>query len=186
LTDRFSKPDRDLVDQTCYEALTPSQLKKYFDQCIIIDNLSPHYLFGRLSLKYTKATNYALHIMAYMIKQDGGENISLQPLASHMNMSPTYLSKVLTQLVKADLIHSTPGVNGGYSLRKKKEDISFFDVTQAMEGSGALFTCEMSDESECRLQKVMREAEDRMDSYLRDKKLYKVIQDIPVQGTCYK
>jgi Rrf2 family protein len=137
-------------------------------------------------LKYTKATNYALHILAYMIRQDGGENLSLQPLASHLNMSHTYLSKVLTQLVKADLIQSTPGVNGGYSLRKKKEDISFFDVTQAIEGSGALFTCEMSDENECRLNKVMREAEERMESYLRDKKLYEVVQDIPAQGTCYR
>jgi Rrf2 family protein len=71
---------------------------------------------------------------------DGSENLSLQPLANHLNMSPTYLSKILTQLVKADLIQSTPGVNGGYSLRKKKEDISFFDVTQAVEGSGAFFT----------------------------------------------
>jgi Rrf2 family protein len=136
---------------------------------------------GESSLKYTKATNYALHIMAYIISQDGGENLSLQPLARHMNMSPTYLSKVLTQLVKADLIQSTPGINGGYSLRKKKEDISFFDVTQAIEGSGALFTCEMSDKDECRLKKIMREAEDRMESYLRDKKLYEVIQNIPVQ-----
>jgi Rrf2 family protein len=137
-------------------------------------------------LKYTKATNYALHIMAYIIRQEGGENLSLQPLASHMNISHTYLSKVLTQLVKADLIQSTPGVNGGYSLRKKKEDISFFDVTQAIEGSGALFTCEMSDKSECRLQRVMREAAERMESYLRGKKLYEVVQDIPVQGTGYK
>ena len=134
-------------------------------------------------MKYTKATNYALHIMAYIVMYDGSENLSLQPLANHLNMSPTYLSKILTQLVKADLIQSTPGVNGGYSLRKKKEDISFFDVTQAVEGSGAFFTCEMNDEDNCRIQKVMREAEALMESYLRDKKLYEVVQDVPVHGT---
>lgn len=129
-------------------------------------------------MKYTKATNYALHIMAYFIEYDGSENLSLQPLASHMNISQTYLSKVLTQLVKADLIQSTPGMNGGYSLRKKKEDISFFDVTQAIEGSGALFTCEMGGEGECQLQKVMREAESCMESFLRSKKLFEVMKDI--------
>lgn len=135
-------------------------------------------------MKYTKATNYALHIMAYLVMRDGSENLSLQPLANHLNMSPTYLSKILTQLVKADLIQSTPGVNGGYSLRKKKEDISFLDVTKAVEGSGALFTCEMSDSDSCRIQKVMQEAEKHMESYLRAKKLYEVVQDIPVHGTC--
>lgn len=135
-------------------------------------------------MKYTKATNYALHIMAYMVQHEGSENLSLQPLASHLNMSPTYLSKTLTQLVKANLIQSTPGVNGGYSLRKKKEDISFFDVTQAIEGSGALFTCEMNAEEECRLQKVMREAEELMESYLKDKKLYELVKDIPAHSPC--
>lgn len=123
-------------------------------------------------MKYTKATNYALHIMAFIVKYDGKENLSLQPLAEHMNMSPTYLSKILTQLVKADLIQSAPGMNGGYSLRKSKEDISFFDVIQAIEGSGALFTCEMSDQGDCRLEKVMREAENHMVAYLKDKKIY--------------
>ena len=134
-------------------------------------------------MKYTKATNYALHIMTYIVMYDGSENLSLQPLANHLKMSPTYLSKILTQLVKADLIQSTPGVNGGYSLRKKKVDISFLEVIRAVEGSGAFFTCEMSEEDNCLIQKVMREAETLMESYLRDKKLCEVVQDIPVHGS---
>jgi Rrf2 family protein len=129
-------------------------------------------------MKYTKATNYALHIMAFIVKQEGRENISLQPLANHMNISPTYLSKILTQLVKADLIQSAPGMNGGYSLRKPKNEISFFDVIQAIEGSGALFTCEMSDQDDCVLENVMREAENHMVAYLKEKKLYPVIAKI--------
>jgi Rrf2 family protein len=128
------------------------------------------------SMKYTKATNYALHIMAFMIGQDGKENMSLLPLAKHLEMSPTYLSKILTQLVKADLIQSAPGVNGGYSLRKKRETITFLDVVQAIEGSGALFTCE-ENEDECTLQKVMREAEQRLEGYLQSKTIYEVVKD---------
>jgi len=126
-------------------------------------------------MKYTRATNYALHIMAFFVKQDGNENLSLQPIANHLNISPTYLSKILTQLVKADLIQSAPGINGGYSLRKPKDEISFFDVIQAIEGSGALFTCAMSDQGNCRLEKVMIEAENQMLSYLKHKKLYEVV-----------
>jgi Rrf2 family protein len=134
-------------------------------------------------MKYTKATNYALHIMAFIIAQDGKENISLQPLAKHLEMSPSYLSKILTQLVKADLIQSAPGVNGGYSLRKKREAITFFDVVQAIEGSGALFTCEMNEE-ECNLQKVMREAEQRLEGYLQSKTIYEVVKSSSSQCNC--
>lgn len=126
-------------------------------------------------MKYTKATDYALHIMAYFVKQEGNENLSLQPLAEKKNISPTYLSKILTQLVKADLIQSAPGVKGGYSLRKPKTDISFYDVIQAIEGSGALFTCEMDDNRSCPLEKVMREAEEKMVEYLKEKRIFDII-----------
>jgi Rrf2 family protein len=135
-------------------------------------------------MKYTKATNYALHIIAFFVKQDGRENLSLQLIANHMDISPTYLSKILTQLVKADLIQSAPGVNGGYSLRKPKDEISFFDVIQAIEGSGALFTCEMSDQSDCSLEKIMREAENHMLTYLKQKKLYDVVSANSTSDTC--
>ncbi|KNZ42279.1 RrF2 family transcriptional regulator [Acetobacterium bakii] len=126
-------------------------------------------------MKYTKATNYALHIMAYFVKQEGKDNLSLQPIASHLNISPTYLSKILTQLVKADLIQSAPGVNGGYSLRKPKTEISFYDVIQAIEGSGALFTCEMEENHGCQIEKVMKAAEEKMVSHLKEKHIYDVV-----------
>ncbi len=128
-------------------------------------------------MKYTKATNYALHIVAYMIKYEKNDNLSLQPLAARFNISPTYLSKILTQLVKAGIIQSTPGVNGGYVLRKRKEDISFMDVIKATEGAGSLFSCDLEEEGKCPIDKVMTEAENIMAAYLQNKKLYEVFQD---------
>ncbi|WP_099189618.1 RrF2 family transcriptional regulator [Tepidibacter mesophilus] len=126
-------------------------------------------------MKYTKATNYALHIVAYMVKYDKRDNLSLHPLASHLNISPSYLSKILTQLVKANIIQSTPGVNGGYVLRKNKEDISLFDVIQATEGSSPMFTCEMDENHACKIQEAMEEAENAMETYLKNKKLFDII-----------
>ena len=125
-------------------------------------------------MKYTKATNYALHLMAYFVKKEGKNNLSLQPLAAHMNISPTYLSKILTQLVKTDLIQSTPGVNGGYSLRKPKDEISFYDVIQAIEGSGALFACDIEETYDCRIEKIMKDAEEKMVNYLKQKLIYDI------------
>lgn len=131
-------------------------------------------------MKYTKATNYALHTIVYMIEHTQNEKLSVQILADHFNVSVTYLSKILTQLVKAGLIESTSGVNGGYSLRQKIEAISFMDVIKAIEGTGALFDCNLK-ESTCLIQKVMGEAENIMETYLQDKKLYEVAQS---KSTC--
>ncbi|MGE5676592.1 MAG: RrF2 family transcriptional regulator [Pseudomonadota bacterium] len=133
-------------------------------------------------MKYTKATNYALHIVAYMIMHDKNDNLSLQPLANHFKVSATYLSKILTQLVKSGIIQSTPGVKGGYVLRRKKEDISFMDVIRATEGTGALFSCDLQEEGECFINKVMSEAENVMETYLQDKKLYEAVQNIKHSG----
>ncbi|WP_202710472.1 RrF2 family transcriptional regulator [Sporosalibacterium faouarense] len=128
-------------------------------------------------MKYTKATNYALHTIAYMIKNNKDDKFSLQILADNFNISATYLSKILTELVKADLIQSTPGVKGGYVLRKRVEEISFMDVIKATEGTGALFSCELhDDESGCQIFKVMKEAENVMKRYLQNKKIYEIVQ----------
>jgi len=132
-------------------------------------------LQGDAPMKYTKATNYALHLMAYFVKHEGKVNLSLQPLANQLNISPTYLSKILTQLVKADLIQSSAGVNGGYSLRKSKTDITFYDVLQAIEGSGALFTCEMNENHTCKIEKIMRDAEDKMVTHLKEQHIYDIV-----------
>ena len=127
-------------------------------------------------MKYTKATNYALHAMVYMIEHAENENLTVHALAEHLKVSATYLSKILTQLVKAGLIESTSGVKGGYVLSKKIDKISFMDVIYATEGSGALFKCSFQ-ESKCSIQKVMTEAESVMENYLQDKKLYEIAKD---------
>ena len=124
-------------------------------------------------MKYSKATNYALHTLVYMIEHAQDEKMSVNTLAKHFNVSVTYLSKILTQLVKAGLIDSTSGANGGYFFSKKVEEISFMDVIYAVEGNCALFRCEFQ-ESKCAIHKVIVEAEELMEKYLRDKKLSEI------------
>ena len=127
-------------------------------------------------MKYSKATNYALHTIVYMMEHAQIEKLSVQKLAEHFKVSTTYLSKILTQLVKAGLIESSSGVKGGYVLSKKIGDISFLDVIYAIEGNGAFFKCEFQ-ESKCLIHKVMIEAESLMEKYLEDKKLYEIAKE---------
>ncbi|WP_336773319.1 Rrf2 family transcriptional regulator [Paenibacillus sp. MMO-58] len=122
-------------------------------------------------MKYSKATNYALHTMAFLIAAAPDRPVGVQQLADKQGLSPTYLSKILTKLVKAGLIESASGANGGYRARGKKEDISFLDVIQAIEGTTSIFECCHSENPECRIHRVMLSAEDAMDQHLRNTKL---------------
>jgi Rrf2 family protein len=131
-------------------------------------------------MKYSKATNYALHTMLFLVAMDSNKPVGVQPLADVQNVSPTYLSKILTKLVKAGLIDSVSGVNGGYMLKANKEDISFLDIIYAIEGTASLFSCCMDEEAECEIQKVMVSAEEAMEQYLKEQKIYKLADKITV------
>lgn len=76
-------------------------------------------------MKYSKATNYALHTMVFLTNTPKGKSMNVETLADMQKLSPTYLSKILTKLVKAGLIESNPGVNGGYRISKRPQEVSF-------------------------------------------------------------
>ncbi|MBW7475312.1 RrF2 family transcriptional regulator [Paenibacillus oenotherae] len=122
-------------------------------------------------MKFSKATNYALHTMLFLAAAAPDKHIGVQPLAERQEVSPTYLSKILTKLVKAGMIESASGANGGYRLKRNWEDISFLDIIHAIEGTASLFDCDFNHGTECLIQKVMVEAEEEMETYLKNKKM---------------
>ncbi|MFD3257174.1 RrF2 family transcriptional regulator [Paenibacillus lentus] len=127
-------------------------------------------------MRFTKATNYALHTMLALIDTSPVKPIGVQQLADLQGVSPTYLSKILTRLVKAGMIESVSGANGGYRLSRKKDDITFLDIIHAIEGSASLFECNFLHGDECSIQAVMKEAEERMESHLKNTKLADLAQ----------
>ncbi|CAH1203756.1 Putative HTH-type transcriptional regulator [Paenibacillus plantiphilus] len=122
-------------------------------------------------MKFSKATNYALHTMLFLVAAAPDKHIGVQQLAERQSVSPTYLSKILTKLVKAGMIESASGANGGYRLKRSWEDISFLDIIHAIEGTASLFDCDFNHGPDCLIQLVMVEAEDEMETYLKNKKM---------------
>jgi Rrf2 family protein len=131
-------------------------------------------------MKFSKATNYALHTMLYLAAGAPDKPVGVQHLAEKHGVSPTYLSKILTKLVKSGLIDSVSGANGGYLLRAHTKDVSFLDVIHAIEGTGSLFNCCLEDKTECLIQKVMVSAEEAMEEKLRNQKISELVDRINV------
>jgi Rrf2 family protein len=127
-------------------------------------------------MKYSQATSYALHTMLYFVALPPGKTVGVQQLAEVQELSPSYLSKILTRLVKAGMIESTPGIHGGYRLTRNKAEVSFLDVIHAIEGTASLFHCEDGqDHQGCLIQNVMLQAEQLMEDYLKDRKLIELL-----------
>lgn len=137
-------------------------------------------------MKYSKATNYALHSMVHLAMETDNEAVRVEDLAQLQNLSPTYLSKILTKLAKANLILSTPGVNGGYRLLKSPEQVTFLEIIQAIEGQGALLNCTMTLEGkghhhECLIEKAIADAEDKLLEALAQKTIAGILAQMPVK-----
>ncbi|MCR6104999.1 RrF2 family transcriptional regulator [Salipaludibacillus agaradhaerens] len=122
-------------------------------------------------MKYSKATDYALHTMLFLAVATPNKFVGVQELADRQKVSPTYLSKILTKLAKSGMIESVSGANGGYRLKRNWEEISFLDVIHAIEGTASLFDCNLNHGSECLIQKVMVSAEENMEDYLKEQKI---------------
>ncbi|MEJ8778418.1 RrF2 family transcriptional regulator [Pseudogracilibacillus sp. ICA-222130] len=128
-------------------------------------------------MKFSKATDYALHTMLFLTAATPDKPVGVQLLAEKQKVSPTYLSKILTKLVKAGMIESITGVNGGYRLKRNWEDISFLDIIHAIEGSASLFDCSFDHGPDCPIQRVVLEAEEKMEEHLRNKKMSDLVRE---------
>lgn len=120
--------------------------------------------------------------MVFLALTPNGKTIGVRPLAKIQKVSPTYLSKVLTKLVKAGFVESAPGVNGGYKIVKNVEDISFLEIIQAIEGSASLFNCSLDNNlhnnKNCLIQEVMEEAERKMEGHLKEQTLQDIVNKV--------
>lgn len=127
-------------------------------------------------MKYSKATNYALHTMLFLAKETPNRPVGVQQLAEMQGVSPTYLSKILTKLVKEGMINSISGANGGYTLSQNWEDISFLDIIHAIEGKSSLFDCCLYNDPKCVIKEVMLSAEETLENELRNRKISDLVK----------
>jgi Rrf2 family protein len=112
-------------------------------------------------MRLTKATNYALHTMLFFAIHAPDEHIGVAKLAEQQKVSTTYLSKILTKLVKAGMIESVSGANGGYKLRPGWEELSLLDVIKAIEGFTPIFDYCHGHNPDCLIQKAIESAEEK-------------------------
>jgi Rrf2 family protein len=83
----------------------------------------------------TDKTNIVIHSLAFICaKQNIMESVPAKFIAKELNVSETYLAKVLQPIVKENILSSSRGTKGGYSLQKNSEKIKIIDIFTMLEG----------------------------------------------------
>lgn len=98
-------------------------------------------------MQLTRAADYAVRVMIHMAGLPPATRIQRTALAGATAVPESFMSKVLQALVRARLITSRRGVDGGFELTRPPERVSLLDVVEAIEGPIQLNFCMMSNDS---------------------------------------
>ena len=136
-------------------------------------------------MQFSIGVEYAFHSLFYMVDLPEHKTVGIKQIAELNKITETYLSKVFAKLRKAGIVRSITGVKGGYELARRAEDISFWDIIEAIEGTSFFFQCVeirkknifvddpsvFTDECPCLIKMVIQEAEELFRNRLRTKSL---------------
>lgn len=136
-------------------------------------------------MQFSVGVEYAFHSLFYMVDLPRGKTVGIRQIAELNAITETYLSKVFAKLRKAGIVRSIPGVKGGYELARLAEDISFWDIIEAIEGPSFYFQCVeirkknifvddpsvFTDKCPCLIKVVIQEAEELFRGRLKTKSL---------------
>jgi Rrf2 family transcriptional regulator, iron-sulfur cluster assembly transcription factor len=120
----------------------------------------------------TRASEYALLSLVVLAKSSGP--IDSDTLSRELNISKSFLSKILQALTRHQILQSFKGVNGGFELIRDSKKITILEVMCAVEGKGpAVFDCSPSTDScpsdqarSCSLWPFLNKLQGKIDNFL--------------------
>ncbi|WP_321395703.1 SUF system Fe-S cluster assembly regulator [Emcibacter sp.] len=99
-------------------------------------------------IKLSNLADYAVVLMSHIALRPEHVHPATE-IAGETGIPAPTVSKILGMLVRADLLTSHRGLNGGFSLRGDAEDITIADVIEAVDGPVQLTNCLDVEETCC-------------------------------------
>jgi len=85
-------------------------------------------------MKLSRTVSYALQATLQLAQAGSDSPIPCSRLAAEGKMPERFLLQILRNLVAHGILGSTRGVDGGYTLERKPDEISLLEVIEAIEG----------------------------------------------------
>lgn len=89
----------------------------------------------------SNACQYGLRAMIHLAQQPAGSFVPVREISSALDVSHTFLAKILQQLVAKDLLTSLRGPSGGVHLAKPSDRILLNDIVLAIDGRKVFDSC---------------------------------------------
>ncbi|MEA3288703.1 MAG: Rrf2 family transcriptional regulator [Campylobacterota bacterium] len=126
----------------------------------------------------TKKSEYALLSLVSIAKSDQPKNVDT--LAQELNISKSFLAKILQNLAKHDILNSYKGSNGGFTLKKDCAELTILQITTiAEEKTPSVFECTSQTEvcsGGCSVFPLLNNLQTKINHFLHDLTLKDIIQ----------
>jgi Rrf2 family protein len=128
----------------------------------------------------TRETDYAIRCVLYLAK-DQDQISSVTEVSRNMHIPKTFLAKIFQRLVRAGLVESIRGMNGGFRLAKAPSKISLLDIMAAIQGQCCVNVCAVDSKkcrrsSTCAVHPVWVDLRKEMDRRLREQTIDMMIK----------
>lgn len=134
----------------------------------------------------SQTVEYALRAMSHLASL-GGAAASSGAIARATRVPRQYLSKVMRDLVCADLVRSFRGPHGGFLLARDPCDITVLDIVNAVDPLRRILTCPLGNPLHtnlCPLHRCLDDAMAHMEQRFRGTTLGTVLDESGEIGAC--
>ena len=101
-------------------------------------------------MKISTKGRYGLRILLDLAIHQSEKPRLIRDIAKSQQISEKYISRLVIALRKAGMVRSVRGVNGGFHIAMKPEEITLLDVEEVMEGPLSIVDC-VSAPKRCKL-----------------------------------
>lgn len=129
---------------------------------------------------FTKASEYALLALIHIARNDKPKDVD--SLSAELNISKSFLAKILQTLAKDNLLQSFKGAKGGFILAKKPEEYTIKELIDSVEKKEvSVFECSNGvcprEQEICQILPMIMRLQQRVDDFLSSITLADIIKE---------
>ena len=85
-------------------------------------------------MQLSRASRHVLQALVHLARERPGVWVTAQEIGRAEGLPDKFLRMLLGRLVKARVVRSVTGANGGYSLARPAKDITLLEIIEAVDG----------------------------------------------------
>lgn len=141
---------------------------------------------------FSKTCEYALRAVFFIAhRTENGSKVGIKEIANGIGSPEYFLAKILQDLSRRGIIHSTKGPHGGFFIDETNRKRTLFDVVDAIDGSGIFTGCGLglkycSEINPCPLHNQFKEIRNQIYLMLKNTPIEQFNEDLNLGITALK